>query len=104
MAAEVEGNDGEGRERLGDGHGEPDAGSAEEPRDKEERGNEEDDAAEKGKSGGRTNTLDALEIAHSRDIENEGDEAAGKKGEALDGKAGGSLAGIEEETDKPAGE
>ena len=104
MAAEVEGNDGEGRERLGDGHGEPDAGSAEEPRDKEERGTEEDDAAEKGKSGGRTNTLDALEIAHSRDIENERDEAAGKEGEALDGKAGGRLAGIEEETDEPAGE
>lgn len=88
-AEEVVEGDGGGGEGLGDGHGEPDAGVAEETGHDDETGDEEYQSSEAGEEHGGLHLFEALQEAdggHVGDVEYV---AEGEEGQALDGYAGG---------------
>lgn len=88
-AEEVVEGDGGGGEGLGDGHGEPDAGVAEQAGHDDEARDDEDEAAQAGEEHGGLHLFEALQEAdggHVGDVEYV---AEGEEGQALNGYTGG---------------
>ena len=88
-AEEVVKGDGGGGEGLGDGHGEPDAGVAEQAGHDDEAWDDEDEAAQAGEEHGGLHLFEALEEADGGYVGDVEDVAEGEEGQAVDGDAGG---------------
>ena len=89
-AEEVVKGDGGGGEGLGDGHGEPDAGVAEQAGHDDEAWDDEDEAAQAGEEHGGLHLFEALEEADGGYVGDVEDVAEGEEGQAVDGDAGGA--------------
>ena len=94
---QLEGYDYQRGEGFGNGDGEPEAQGADEAREEQESGNEENDAAEGGEENGKPRTLDALIVAHHVDVQPHEDDADGIVGKALGSQAPGSGVALEED-------
>ena len=103
-AEEVVEGDGGGGEGLGDGHGEPDAGVAEQAGHDDEARDDEDEAAQAGEEHGGLHLLEALEEADGGYVGDVEDVAEGEEGQAVDGDAGGVALLADEQAYEGAGQ
>ena len=103
-AEEVVEGDGGGGEGLGDGHGEPDAGVAEQAGHDDEARDDEDEAAQAGEEHGGLHLLEALEEADGGYVGDVEDVAEGEERQAVDGDAGGVALLADEQAYEGAGQ